>query len=399
MSKDIRSFFTSGPKVKKPEIPKESVKRKAIIDSDDESQETRHQKPSAPVSAEKSHHTKKRRVIDDSDEEKSPVKAKSSSGSKKPDLSKLKPVSAADVFGSAPVKRVEIPKPSKKAVREEIEIHSDEEFEKTLRGLDESDIIPETPPVKKEKESSSKEKKRDDDRKVKESPSNKGSSKDSPSKSSKHDEKKSKDSSSKEKKDRDDPKTNGHGYGDSKKKVPTPEKQKLDPSPEKHKEKSSSSSEKLKKIPPSPSPQPKPKEKPIKKESVSSEDSSTPRSKKNDLNESVLTDEERFERKRASAALYKKFMARAGPANPGSKEIPEGKPNCLAGLQFIVTGVLESMERDECAQVIKDLGGKVVSSVSKKLTHMVVGDDAGPEVIGQRHEGEDVDIDNTGNVS
>uniref|UniRef100_A0A2M4AG53 Replication factor C subunit 1 n=1 Tax=Anopheles triannulatus TaxID=58253 RepID=A0A2M4AG53_9DIPT len=105
-----------------------------------------------------------------------------------------------------------------------------------------------------------------------------------------------------------------------------------------------------------------------------------------ELNESVLTDEERYERKRMSAILYQKFKNRQGPSNPGSKPIPEGKPNCLEGLQFVITGVLESMERDECAQVIKDLGGKVVGAVSKKVTHMVIGEDCGPKKLSQAED-------------
>lgn len=89
-------------------------------------------------------------------------------------------------------------------------------------------------------------------------------------------------------------------------------------------------------------------------------------------------DQERHERKRAAAMLYQKFQKRAGPSNPGSKEIPKGKPNCLAGMTFVLTGVFESMEKDEAAQVIKDFGGRVTSAVSGKTTHIVSGDDSGP---------------------
>lgn len=336
MSKDIRSFFSVGSKTKKPDPPKQqssssssgssSSKRKVIIDSDEEPEDRHHKKP-VPTpersgSSSSSHH-KKRRVIDSDDDEdggkkKSPAKKSSSSSSSKPDLSKLKPVNAADIFSSAPVKRKELPKPTKKAIKEEIEIHSDEEFEKTLAGLDE--VIPETPePVKK---------------KVKQSPARikEESSVKSPEKKKE---------------------TNGHDPKDEKKrKTPTPEKK---------------------------------KEKPVKTESMSDAEG-TPKGSKKAANESILTDEERYERKRMSAALYQKFKNRQGPANPGSKEIPKGKPDCLAGLQFVVTGVLESMERDECAQVIKDFGGKVVGSVSKKLTHMVVGEDAGPSKLAKAEE-------------
>ncbi|KAL1399739.1 hypothetical protein pipiens_007966 [Culex pipiens pipiens] len=312
MSKDIRSFFSvGGSKAKKPDPPRDSSssssKRKAVIvDSDEES--TEHRKPSSSSSSkDKSGHSKKRRVID-SDDEKSPVKKKVAA----PEAPKLKEVKAEDFFGSAPVKRIETPRPSKKAVKEEVAVHSDEEFEKSLSEM----VVPETPPPAAKKKS------------------------------------------------------------EKQKKTPTPEKKKP-ATPEKK----SNGREEVKSTPP-----PAKKEKPASIKRESSAEQGTPKSTKKDLNESVLTDEERYERKRMAAALYKKFQSRQGPANPGSKEIPKGTPTCLAGLQFVVTGVMESMERDECAQVIKDFGGKAVTSVSKKLTHMVVGEDAGPSKLAKADE-------------
>lgn len=47
-------------------------------------------------------------------------------------------------------------------------------------------------------------------------------------------------------------------------------------------------------------------------------------------------------------------------------------------MTFVITGVLESMEKDEAAQVIKDFGGRVTSAVSGKTTHLVTGEDSGP---------------------
>ncbi|EDS26030.1 replication factor C large subunit [Culex quinquefasciatus] len=330
MSKDIRSFFSvGGSKAKKPDPPRDSSssssKRKAVIvDSDEES--TEHRKPSSSSSSsskDKSGHSKKRRVID-SDDEKSPVKKKVAP---EPAAPKLKECKAEDFFGSAPVKRIETPRPSKKAVKEEVAVHSDEEFEKSLSEM----VVPETPPPPP---AASKKK----SEKVKSPAKNGGSGKEK------------------------------NGHEESKKKTPTPEKK-------------SNGREEVKSTPP-----PAKKEKPASIKRESSAEQGTPKSTKKDLNESVLTDEERYERKRMAAALYKKFQSRQGPANPGSKEIPKGTPTCLAGLQFVVTGVMESMERDECAQVIKDFGGKVVTSVSKKLTHMVVGEDAGPSKLAKADE-------------
>ncbi|XP_016970315.1 replication factor C subunit 1 [Drosophila rhopaloa] len=117
---------------------------------------------------------------------------------------------------------------------------------------------------------------------------------------------------------------------------------------------------------------------------------STPRVKKEkppaDLESSVLTDEERHERKRMSAVLYQKYKNRSSCLNPGSKEIPKGSPNCLSGLTFVVTGVLESMEREEAEAVIKEYGGRVMTVVGKKLKYMVVGEEAGPKKLAVAEE-------------
>ncbi|XP_055858667.1 replication factor C subunit 1 [Episyrphus balteatus] len=101
--------------------------------------------------------------------------------------------------------------------------------------------------------------------------------------------------------------------------------------------------------------------------------------KKADLESSVLSDEERFERKRMAAVLYQKFKNRSSVINPGSKEIPKGKPNCLAGITFLVTGILESIERNEANSIIKELGGKVSSTVGKRLNYIIAGEEAGPK--------------------
>ena len=98
------------------------------------------------------------------------------------------------------------------------------------------------------------------------------------------------------------------------------------------------------------------------------------------LNDSTIpgTPQEDWEvRKAAKTAAYKKFVSRGGAKNPGSKEIPEGSPNCLNGLVFVLTGVCESLEREEMAEIIKKLGGKVTTSLSKNTKYLVVGEEAG----------------------
>lgn len=55
----------------------------------------------------------------------------------------------------------------------------------------------------------------------------------------------------------------------------------------------------------------------------------------------------------------------------------QGKPNCLSGLTFVLTGVYDSLERDEAADLIKEYGGKVTTSLSKKTSYIVLGEEAG----------------------
>ncbi len=49
----------------------------------------------------------------------------------------------------------------------------------------------------------------------------------------------------------------------------------------------------------------------------------------------------------------------------------------LAGKQFVLTGTLTSLTRGEAEDLIKQRGGKVASSVSKKTDYVVVGQDPG----------------------
>ena len=52
----------------------------------------------------------------------------------------------------------------------------------------------------------------------------------------------------------------------------------------------------------------------------------------------------------------------------------------LAGLQFVVTGRLESMTRPQAEALIKELGGSVGSSVSRKTSFLVAGEEAGSKL-------------------
>lgn len=293
-------------------------------------------------SAKKDSKAKKRRVIYSSDEdEPKPLKETNSTVSSK--IAKLKAVNVSNAFGSAPIKRVEKEKKPKKLIEQDVFDADTDDME--LMKVDEEILSP-------------KSKKRD--------------------------------SSKKDIKVKVERQTSEEEKVDTKKNHKTPEKVKT---------------EKIKSEKKSPEKVKTEKKTPIKEEKQSPNDSKdknsktngessskrqkkdTPPSKKKpkkqideaDLDRSVYDpDQEKHEKRRAAAQLYHQFQKRAGPSNPGSKEIPKGKKDCLAGLAFVLTGVYESMERDEAIAVIKDFGGRVTSALSGKTNYMVAGEESGP---------------------
>lgn len=66
------------------------------------------------------------------------------------------------------------------------------------------------------------------------------------------------------------------------------------------------------------------------------------------------------------------------PPAAGSKEVPVGEENCLAGLTFVFTGLLETLSREEGQELVKRYGGKVTGAPSSKTSYVVLGSDAGP---------------------
>jgi replication factor C subunit 1 len=56
----------------------------------------------------------------------------------------------------------------------------------------------------------------------------------------------------------------------------------------------------------------------------------------------------------------------------------QGAPNCFSGLTIIVTGVLDSLFRDEAEKLVEKYGGKATKSISKKTSYVLAGEDAGP---------------------
>ncbi|KAL3425843.1 Replication factor C subunit 1 [Phlyctema vagabunda] len=66
------------------------------------------------------------------------------------------------------------------------------------------------------------------------------------------------------------------------------------------------------------------------------------------------------------------------PPAAGSKEVPDGAENCLTGLTFVFTGLLDTISREEGQELVKRYGGKVTGAPSKKTSYVVLGSDAGP---------------------
>ncbi|XP_072935597.1 replication factor C subunit 1 [Epargyreus clarus] len=345
MSKDIRSYFLC----KKLQKPKE--------EDDDVIPES----PDVQIKNKKKESRKRRVIQDDSDEEIFATKKKPSSSDsnktsknkpKSPQKKIFKEVKATDLFGG-PIKRTEPLVTKAKKKNTELGIHSDDEFDKSLLELDVNNDIEKveqkqveskdfSKTIKKEKQSPNKKSESSNSVHIEKEPNNEEFS---PNHSDKND-------NNVTNTDTEITKTESH---------------------KKIKKEASKDETGLKRD-----------------FSEFIDDSVTdnqthdeqPKNKKRklnkSLNDSVLTDEERHERRLHSAALYQKYLNRSGPKHLGSKEIPEGAPNCLKDCAFLLTGVLDSFERDEVIAAIAKYGGSIKNSISRKVTHVLAGDEAGP---------------------
>src|SRR5205085_5192688 len=62
----------------------------------------------------------------------------------------------------------------------------------------------------------------------------------------------------------------------------------------------------------------------------------------------------------------------------GEEDRPVEGP--LTGTQYVITGTLESMSREQAREALEALGAKVSDNVSKKTTGVVVGENPGSKV-------------------
>lgn len=74
---------------------------------------------------------------------------------------------------------------------------------------------------------------------------------------------------------------------------------------------------------------------------------------------------------------FMNFGESKDPPHKGEKQVPEGSPHCLAGLTFVISATLDSLEREEAEDLIKRHGGRVTGSVSKKTTYLLCDEDIG----------------------
>ncbi|MFH2105158.1 MAG: NAD-dependent DNA ligase LigA [Parcubacteria group bacterium] len=91
-----------------------------------------------------------------------------------------------------------------------------------------------------------------------------------------------------------------------------------------------------------------------------------------DIGEVVATSLHKYFQDPKNQALLAKLLA-AGVSPQKTKPVAKK----LAGQTFVLTGSLENMSREEAKKMIRDAGGNISSSVSKKTNYVVAGKDPG----------------------
>lgn len=314
MSRDIRSYFQTAKTA--PSVTSSKTKKRRLISSDEDDEKSK-----SPIKPSKKTKTLKKSSIEsDSDTE-------------------ARVIAPGDLFGKKPISREEAPKISKQLQKEEAKAHNDDDFEATLCQLDTSDI----------ERKYVTESKVDKDSELHESNTNNENTKRTPVKDKEN----------------------------IKKKKTTEEKNKKQSKPKTKKHSSSSSNEDIKHTVPETSNKSEHTKKPKTTSTISKmevEHTEKKESKKKEVHDVY---EERVEKRKQHTAMYQQYLQRGGARNPGSKEIPDGAEYCLAGLSFVITGVLDSLEREEAEELIKKYGGRVLHQPSRKTDYVIIGDQPG----------------------
>ncbi|XP_037773561.1 replication factor C subunit 1-like [Penaeus monodon] len=361
---------------------KEGKRKAVVIDSDEED----------PLPSP----NKKRVLASDSDDDifcvtknKKQIKKEEPAALPKPTHPKIKTCGSFRFFGTSPLIRKRGEETSRDS---SIDDNSDDDFEKTLEQLDRQQQHASKRPKQETKSPSGKETKpkpNENSPPNKDSPKGGLASKLSAKLKESTDIKAIKDEKTTPQKDKE--KLHSH---EKKKKYKAEKHEDVQSPNEKDKniiaEKKERISPKKEKITPK-----KEKGNPSDKEALSVVKKKTPKKSETSESEEVGSTPQPEEKKKNSKAAYLKFLQRSGPSNPGSKEIPEGEPDCLQGLVFVLSGVYESLDREEASELIKRHGGKVTTSVSRNTSYLVLGNEAGEskikkaEQLGTKHLDED----------
>ena len=74
------------------------------------------------------------------------------------------------------------------------------------------------------------------------------------------------------------------------------------------------------------------------------------------------------------------LIERLRQAGVSFESTDEVKDNRFVGMSFVLTGTLSKYTRDEASAIIESFGGKSSSSVSKKTTYVLAGENAGSKL-------------------
>lgn len=85
-------------------------------------------------------------------------------------------------------------------------------------------------------------------------------------------------------------------------------------------------------------------------------------------------------------AIFKSFINREGPQNLGSKKWPSPVALALSGKRFLLTGVMDTITRDDLKTIITQSSGRVMTTMPKQLDYLVAGRDAGPSKLRKAQE-------------
>lgn len=85
-------------------------------------------------------------------------------------------------------------------------------------------------------------------------------------------------------------------------------------------------------------------------------------------------------------SMYKSFLSREGPQRLDTVEWPKERADAFKGKKFLVTGVMETILRDDLIHIINNSGGHVMSGMSKNLDYLISGRDAGPSKLKKAEE-------------